>query len=100
LELESTMQKDSLLKAWLAEPALIISAIRAILVAGVGFGLSLSADQITSLVIAMEAVFALFTRQSVYAPATVEKLVDRKRRRAKSKPTVEDVELPPASDAS
>lgn len=68
---------DKLLKVWTQEPAVIISAVRAILVASVGFGLSLSAEQITSLVLAVEAIGAIVTRQSVFAPATVQRLVDQ-----------------------
>jgi len=83
---------DRLIKAWLAEPALLISAVRAILVCLIGFGLDLSGEQITSIVVAMEAIFALFTRQSVYSPATVAKIrgAGEKRRRRRA---VEDVEL-------
>lgn len=65
-----------IMKIWAAEPAVLISAVRAVLVAAVGFGLHLRPEQITSIVIALEAVFALLTRQSVYAPATVENIVD------------------------
>lgn len=65
---------DNLLKLWAREPALIVSAVRALLVCGVGFGLDLSAEQVTSIVLAMEAVFAMFTRASVYSPASVERI--------------------------
>lgn len=68
---------EKFLKLWAAEPAVIISAVRAVLVACVGFGLSLSTEQITSLVLAVEAIGALVTRQSVFAPATVQRLVDQ-----------------------
>jgi hypothetical protein len=67
---------DKFFKLWAAEPAVIIGVVRAVLVAAVGFGLNLSTEQITSLVLAVEAIGALVTRQSVFAPATVQRLVD------------------------
>lgn len=47
------------------EPALWIGAFRAILYAGVLFGLDLSDVQTTGLVIAVEAILALLTRSEV-----------------------------------
>lgn len=67
---------DKFLKLWATEPAVIIGAVRAILVASVGFGLNLSTEQITSLVLAVEAIGALVTRQSVFAPATAQRMVE------------------------
>jgi hypothetical protein len=54
------------------EPVLIASAIRAVVLAAVTFGLELSSEQIAALMFAVEAVLALLTRQSVTSPATLE----------------------------
>jgi hypothetical protein len=59
---------------WSREPAALIGALRAVLVAAVGFGLDLTAEQITLTVLALEAVLMPLTRSAVYAPATVTKL--------------------------
>lgn len=57
------------------EPALWIGAFRAVVYAGVLFGLDLSDLQITGLVIAVEAVLALLTRTEVTPNVSV---VERK----------------------
>lgn len=44
------------------EPALITSAVRAVLYCGVLFGLDLSVEQIAGVVLSLEAVLALVTR--------------------------------------
>jgi hypothetical protein len=56
---------------WRAEPAALIGAVRAVLVAAVGFGLDLSAEQITSLVLALEAIATVLTRKAVVSPVTL-----------------------------
>jgi hypothetical protein len=61
-------------KLWKSEPALLIGALRAILVAAVGFGLNLSTEQITLVILALEAVLSTLTRSAVYAPDTVAAL--------------------------
>lgn len=59
---------------WTREPAVLIGALRAVLICAVGFGLSLSADQIVLVVLAFESILTVLTRASVYAPATVARL--------------------------
>ncbi len=65
---------NRILSVFNTEPALLIGAVRAILVAIVGFGIDLSATQVTAVILALEAVLSLFTRASVYAPDTVKKI--------------------------
>lgn len=65
---------SQVLKIWAAEPAILISAVRAVLVCAIGFGLNLTAEQVTGIVVVMESFFALVTRASVYSPGTVAKL--------------------------
>lgn len=69
---------DKLWKLWTKEPALIVSATRAVLVCAVGFGLDLTAEQVAGVVVAMESLFALVTRASVYSPATVTAIKGRR----------------------
>lgn len=69
---------DKLWKLWTKEPALIVSATRAVLVCAVGFGLDLTAEQVAGVVVAMESLFALVTRASVYSPATVMAMQGRR----------------------
>lgn len=47
------------------EPALILAAIQAALALAVGFGLNLSAEQITLILAFSAAVFGVITRQNV-----------------------------------
>lgn len=47
------------------EPVVIASAIRAILLCGMAFGLAWSAEQMAAVMVAVEAVLALITRQQV-----------------------------------
>jgi len=54
------------------EPALIIGAAQAIIALAVAFGFELSNEQTGALLAVTAAVLAVCTRQSVYAPATVE----------------------------
>lgn len=49
----------------LNEPVLLGAAIRAIILAGVAFGLPVSPEQLASLMLAVEAVFAVVTRTIV-----------------------------------
>ncbi len=56
---------------WHAEPVMIAAALRAILLCATTFGWKLSADQIASVMLAAEAVLAIFTRGSVTTPATI-----------------------------
>jgi hypothetical protein len=77
---------------WRTEPAAVIGAVRAVLVAAVGFGLDLSGEQITGLILALEAVAVLITRRSVVAPST---LVDAARKSAELAATVVAEDLAP-----
>ncbi len=54
------------------EPAVILSALRALIYLAIGFGLDITEEQVVLVIVACEAVFAVITRASVYAPATVE----------------------------
>lgn len=47
------------------EPALIAAAVRACLLAATAFGLEWTAEQVAALLLAVEAVLAVFVRQSV-----------------------------------
>jgi hypothetical protein len=53
------------------EPAVVIGALQALLALAIGFGMDLSGTQVTLILTAFAAVFALLTRQSVWAPASV-----------------------------
>ena len=59
---------------WGREPVLITSAVRAALLAAVGFGLRLEPEAVAGLMVAVEAILAVVVRASVYAPATVAKV--------------------------
>lgn len=54
------------------EPALILGAVQAIIALVVAFGVELSNEQTGALLAVTAAVLAVVTRQSVYAPATVD----------------------------
>lgn len=58
------------------EPALVTSAVRALLYCAILFGLALSAEQMAAVVLAVEAVLALVTR-AVVTP-TSEVVADKK----------------------
>lgn len=53
------------------EPVAIAAAIRAVLLAAVAFGLKWTPEQIAALMIAVEAVLAVVTRQSVTPMVTL-----------------------------
>lgn len=67
----------------LNEPVLIGAAIRAVILAAVAFGLNVTAEQIASLMVAVEAVLALVTRALVTPNQLAEARVD-----AGGRPTV------------
>jgi hypothetical protein len=50
---------------WNREPALIMAAITALISLGVGFGLSITAEQVGLIVAAVAAVFGVVTRSQV-----------------------------------
>lgn len=50
---------------WNREPAVILGALQAILALAVGFGLQLSAEQVTLITAAAAAIVALVTRTQV-----------------------------------
>lgn len=54
------------------EPVAWIGAVKAILVCGMAFGLNMTGDQLGVLVVALEAIGGLLTRQNVYAPINSE----------------------------
>lgn len=58
------------------EPALLIAALEAVLVLAVQFGVELTQEQTTAVLAAVVALGALFTRQTVYGPRTVDKVMD------------------------
>jgi hypothetical protein len=49
----------------LNEPVLIAAALRAVILAAVAFGLNVTAEQVATLMVAVEAVLALVTRALV-----------------------------------
>ena len=53
------------------EPVLIAGAIRAVILVGTAFGLDWTAEQIAAVMLAVEAVLAAVTRQTVTSPATL-----------------------------
>lgn len=54
------------------EPAMILAAIQAAIALFVAFGIELSGEQTGAILAISAAILGLVTRQSVYAPATVE----------------------------
>ena len=50
------------------EPAVWVAVIKAIILAGVTFGLKVTMEQLAAVVIALEAIGTLIVRQNVYAP--------------------------------
>lgn len=56
------------------EPALIIAAVQTVIALVVAFGVDLSNEQTGALLAVTAAVLGVVTRQSVYAPATVERI--------------------------
>ena len=58
---------------WNREPVAIAGAIRAVILCAVAFGLKWSPEQIAAVMLAVEAVLTLVTRQSVVTPNTLEK---------------------------
>lgn len=53
------------------EPVLIAGAIRAVLLVAVSFGVDITPEQLATLMIAVEAVLTVVTRQTVTSPATL-----------------------------
>jgi hypothetical protein len=49
----------------LNEPVMIAAAIRSVIIAATAFGLDMTAEQMTTLMVAVEAVLALVTRSLV-----------------------------------
>lgn len=60
--------------AFRKEPALLIGAAEAIIALVVAFGVPLDAAQTAGVMGVVAVIGALLTRQSVYAPATVEEI--------------------------
>ncbi len=54
------------------EPALILGALAAVIALAVGFGLDVSSEQVGLIMAGVTAILAVVTRQSVFAPKTVE----------------------------
>ena len=79
----------------LNEPVLIGAAIRAVILAAVTFGLTVTAEQIAALMVAVEAVMALITRAIV----TPNKLAEA-RVAAGGSPTVSQTDAQSVSDAT
>lgn len=52
------------------EPAAWVGTIKAILVAGMAFGLNMTGDQLGVVVLALEAIGGLLIRQNVFAPVS------------------------------
>lgn len=63
-----------MIKIFDREPAAILAALQSILALAVGFGLKLTAAQVTLILAASAAVLGLVTRQVVTSPATAAKL--------------------------
>lgn len=60
-----------MMNPWHFEPVAIGAAIRAVILAGVAFGLDWTPEQIAAVMFAVEAVLVIFTRGSVTTPATI-----------------------------
>ena len=60
---------------WKQEPALIIAVIVAVLNLAIGFGLRLTASQVSLIATLLTAVGAVITRANVHSPATVAQQV-------------------------
>lgn len=58
------------------EPAMILAAIQATLALIIAFGLGLTVEQTGAILAVTAALLGLWTRQSVYSPDTVRKIVD------------------------
>lgn len=58
---------------WNAEPVALAAAIRAVILCAVAFGLKWTPEQIAAVMLAVEAVLTLITRQAVVSPTTLEK---------------------------
>lgn len=54
------------------EPIVIGAAVRAIILCGVAFGLKWSTEQIAAIMLAVECVLAIFTRQAVTPNANLQ----------------------------
>lgn len=50
---------------WKFEPVLIVSAVKSLLQVGIAFGLELSAEQLSLIMVAIESSFAVFVRSQV-----------------------------------
>ena len=59
------------------EPALIAAAVRACVLAATAFGLEWTGEQVAALMLAVEAVLAVFVRQSVTPNVDVRSRVKR-----------------------
>ena len=61
------------------EPVAIAAAVRAVLLAGMAFGLDWTAEQLAAVMLAVEAVLALVVRQTVTSPDTLRRRYVRRR---------------------
>lgn len=61
---------------WGREPALILAAVQALLALLVGFGLDLSAEQVSLITAAVAAVVGLLIRRQVWSPESVREVAD------------------------
>ena len=71
----------TLTKAWHGNPVKIAASIRSLILLGTSFGLHWTADQVAAVMVAVEAILALFTDNVVTSNVHVDSMVEQAVRR-------------------
>lgn len=79
------------------EPALIYGAIAAIIALAVGFGLPVTPEQTGLILAVVTAIIAVVVRQSVYSPASTERISNEQYRAGLNDATQPEIPAPPAT---
>jgi len=61
---------------WGREPALILAVVQAAIALAVGFGLNLTAEQVSLITALVAAVIGVLIRRQVWSPASVQEIAD------------------------
>lgn len=61
---------------WGREPALILAVIQAAIALAVGFGLNLTAEQVSLITALVAAIIGVVIRRQVWSPASVQEIAD------------------------
>ena len=70
----TSYRTDGTASLWGREPALILAVVQAVIALAVGFGLSLSGEQVSLIMALAAAILGLVVRRQVWSPASVDEV--------------------------